>query len=148
MFYKIDRLFLVDLLMKGKYRCVIVRNMLSDSHLTLGSMLSGHLRYRISHLNWNMLSPCFQSEHEASMTFLIINGKTICYTITSKQYSSERNNFAKCWYVIGLISTIFRKQSCFMSPQNCETRECSWVSLEVLTDSKNSRETGIKHFTL
>lgn len=140
--------WLIYLRLKGKCRCVIGRNMLSDSHLTLGFILSGHLRYRISHLNWNMLSPCFQNEHEASMTFLIINGKKICYTITSKQYSSGRNNFAKCWYVIDLISTIFRKQSCFMSPQNCETRECSRVSSEVLTDSRNSRETGIEHFTL
>lgn len=78
MFYKIDRFFffwLIYLRLKGKCRCVIGRNMLSDSHLTLGFILSGHLRYRISHLNWNMLSPCFQNEHEASMTFLIINGK-------------------------------------------------------------------------
>lgn len=55
---------------------------------------------------------------------------------------------SKYLYVIDLIFTIFRKQSCFMSPQNCETRECSRVRPEVPTGSKNSGETCDRTFCI
>lgn len=50
--------------------------------------------------------------------------------------------------MIDFIFTIFRKQSCFMIPQNCETRDCSRVRPEVLTGSKNSGETCDRTFCI
>lgn len=61
--------------------------------------------------------------------------------------ANERSN-AKCLYVIDFIFIIFRKQSCFMIPQNCETRDCSRVRPEVLTGSKNSGETCDRTFCI
>lgn len=92
MFYKTDRFFWVDLLrllcLEGKYICSC-KKYVEWQNLAWGSTLSGDLKYRISHLEWNRLSPCFQNKHKASVTLLTINEKKIGLTIQVKGILKE-----------------------------------------------------------